>query len=85
MPGVLVSGVLPRRGSATLRISGDAAARGRLRISPGGVVRGRLGGKRVRARLKAGPPRPIASGARIAANSARFRHKAAFSSVRPRS
>jgi pimeloyl-ACP methyl ester carboxylesterase len=64
VPGVRVSGVLPRRGSASLRISGGAAARGRVRISPGGVVTGRLGGRRVRGRLRAGPPRPVASGAR---------------------
>ncbi len=85
VPGVRVSGRLPRRGSASLRISGPSAAAGRVRISSGGVVRGRLGGRAVRARLKAGPPRPVASGARIAAKSARFRHRAAFSSVRPRS
>ncbi len=85
VPGVRVSGRLPRRGSASLRISGPSAAAGRVRISASGVVRGRLGGRAVRARLKAGPPRPVASGARIAAKSARFRHRAAFSSVRPRS
>ena len=83
--GVRVSGVLPRRGSAVLRLSGARAASGQVRISPRGVVRGRLGGRRVRGRLRAGPPRPAASGARIVAKSARFRHRAAFSSVRPRS
>ena len=85
VPGVRVSGELPRRGSARLRISGGPAADGRVRVSPNGVVRGRLGGRRVRGRLRAGPPRPVAGGARIAAKSARFRHRAAFSSVRPRS
>ena len=83
--GVRVSGVLPRRGSAVLRLSGARAASGRVRISPRGVVRGRLGGRRVRGRLRAGPPRPAASGARMVAKSARFRHRAAFSSVRPQS
>jgi pimeloyl-ACP methyl ester carboxylesterase len=64
VPGVRVSGVLPRRGSARLRISGGPAAAGRVRISPRGVVRGRLGGRRVSGRLRAGPPRPVTSGAR---------------------
>ena len=63
VPGVRVSGLLTGRGRASLRISGAAAAAGVLRVSPRGVVRGRLGGKRVRARLHAGPPRPLASGA----------------------
>jgi hypothetical protein len=82
VPGVRVSGRLPRRGSARLRISGAHAARGRLRISPTGAVRGRLGGHRVRGRLRAGPPRPLASGARSVAKTARFRHRRALSSVR---
>ena len=64
VPGVRVSGLLPQRGSARLRISGAHAARGRVRISASGVVRGRLGGRRVRGRLRAGPPRPLASRAR---------------------
>jgi hypothetical protein len=82
VPGVRVSGVLPRRGSASLRVSGAGAARGRLRISPAGAVRGRLGGRAVRGRLRAGPPRPVASVARSGAMSREFRHRAAFSSVR---
>lgn len=82
VPGVRVSGRLPRRGSAQLRIAGAHAARGRVRISPGGVVRGRLGGRSVRGRLRAGPPRPVASGARSVAKAARFRHRTALSSVR---
>jgi hypothetical protein len=82
VPGVRVSGTLPRRGSARLRISGARAARGRVRISPDGVVRGRLGGRSVRGRLRAGPPRPVASGARSVAKTARFRHRTALSSVR---
>jgi hypothetical protein len=64
--GVRVSGVLPARGSASLRLSGSAAAAGRLRVSPRGTVRGRLGGKRVHGRLRAGPLRPVAGGARAA-------------------
>jgi pimeloyl-ACP methyl ester carboxylesterase len=64
--GVRVSGVLPARGSASLRLSGSAAAAGRLRVSSRGAVRGRLGGKRVGGRLRAGPPRPVAGGARAA-------------------
>ena len=83
--GLRVSGVLPRRGSAVLRLSGSRAVTGRVRISPRGTVRGRLGGRRVRGRLRAGPPRPTASGARAVAKSAHFRHRTAFSSVRPRS
>ena len=82
VPGVRVSGKLPRRGSARLRISGRSAARGRVRISASGVVRGRLGGRSVRGRLRAGPPRPVASGARSVAKTARFRHRTALSSVR---
>ena len=96
--GLRVSGVLPRRGSASLRLSGARAVTGRVRISPRGVLRGRLGGRRVRARLRAGLPRavafaaarrrvPIGSGARrkLDAAPAQFRHKPAFSSVRRRS
>jgi pimeloyl-ACP methyl ester carboxylesterase len=82
VPGVRVSGRLPRRGSARLRVSGARAARGRVRVSPSGVVRGRLGGRSVRGRLRAGPPRPVASGARSVAKTARFRHRTALSSVR---
>jgi len=82
VPGVRVSGKLPRRGSARLRISGRSAARGRVRISASGVVRGRLGGRSVRGRLRAGPPRPVASGARSVAKTAQFRHRTALSSVR---
>jgi pimeloyl-ACP methyl ester carboxylesterase len=82
VPGVRVSGVLPLRGSARLRIAGAHAARGRVRISGSGGVRGRLGGRSVRGQLRAGPPRPVASGARSVAKTARFRHRTALSSVR---
>jgi pimeloyl-ACP methyl ester carboxylesterase len=60
VPGVEVTGRLTRAG-ARLRISGGPAADGRVRISRRGLVRGRLGGKRVRGRLHAGPPQPLAS------------------------
>jgi pimeloyl-ACP methyl ester carboxylesterase len=86
--GVRVSGLLPRRGSAVLRLTGARAVTGTVRISPRGRVRGRLGGRRVRARLKAGPPRPVASTAarrEVGAQSSQFRHRTAFSSVRRRS
>jgi pimeloyl-ACP methyl ester carboxylesterase len=82
VPGVHVSGLLPRHGSARLRIAGAHAARGTVRISPSGAVRGRLGGRRVRGRLRAGPPRPVASGARVVAKTTQFRRRAALSSVR---
>ena len=58
------AGCCRRAGGARLRLSGRAAAAGRLRVSPRGAVRGTLGGKRVRGRLRAGPPRPVAGGAR---------------------
>jgi hypothetical protein len=84
VPGVRVSGLLPRRGSARLRIFGAHAAHGRVRIASNGAVRGRLGGRTVRGRLRAGPPRPVANGARSVAKTARFRHRTALSSVRRR-
>ena len=91
--GVRVSGVLPRRGSARLRLSGGAAAAGRLRVSPRGAVRGTL---RREARAGAAEGRAAAAGrGRRAggqlrqplarADSSRFGHGAVFSSVRCRS
>jgi pimeloyl-ACP methyl ester carboxylesterase len=81
VPGVRLSGALTARG-ARLRVSGPAAARGSVRISPAGLVRGRLGGRAVRARLRAGPPRPAA--ARSSTDSAQFRDvRASFSVRRP--
>ena len=84
--GVRVSGRLPRRGSARLRISGGrarpAAGCGSRR---GGVVRGRLG-RPARARAPAGGA-AAAGGERCAKrrreDRARFRHRTALSSVRP--
>ena len=64
VPGVRVSGRLPRRGSASLRISGPRRQPGRCGSPRAASVRGRLGGGRVRARLKAGPPRPVATAVR---------------------
>lgn len=46
--GVSVSGTVPSDGTTRLRIRGRAAARGVLRISETGRIRGRLGGRRVR-------------------------------------
>lgn len=65
VPGVRLSGTVGRRG-ARLRVSGRAGASGAVRVSPGGSVRGRLGGRAVRTHLSAGPPRPVASRARAA-------------------
>ena len=48
VPGVSISGTVPTRGTTRVRIRGRAAARGSLRISSSGRVRGRLGGRRVR-------------------------------------
>lgn len=84
VPGVAVSGRLaPVEGSfaARLRISGRAAARGTLTITPEGAVTGRLGGRRVRVRAgvldaaagAAGPARPPAALARLRAAHARLR------------
>jgi len=47
VPGVTLSGKVPLRGTATIKVGGSAAARGTLKISERGVVRGRLGGHRV--------------------------------------
>jgi pimeloyl-ACP methyl ester carboxylesterase len=54
VPGVRVTGLFPQRGSrARLRITGRAAARGRLTLTRGGTVTGVLGGRRIRARPRA--------------------------------
>ena len=58
VPGVRVSGREDGAGAVRLRVSGARAARGRAVVSAGGTLRGRLGGRRVRARLANGPPRP---------------------------
>ena len=82
VPGVRVSGSCRGAGARACGSPGARAARGRVRVSPSGMVRGRLGGRSVRGRLRAGPPRPVASGARSVAKTARFRHRTALSSVR---
>ena len=47
VPGVTVNGVIPSQGTATLRVTGSAAARGSLSFTSGGRASGRLGGRRV--------------------------------------
>ncbi len=51
IPGVLVSGALPARGTATFRVSGRSAARGTVRVSQTLAVTGRLGGRSVSAQF----------------------------------
>jgi pimeloyl-ACP methyl ester carboxylesterase len=51
VPGMTVTGKVPLRGPATLKIGGSAAARGTLRISERGRVTGRLGGHKVSGRF----------------------------------
>jgi pimeloyl-ACP methyl ester carboxylesterase len=51
VPGVTVSGKLPLRGAATIRVGGRAAAHGVLHISARGDVRGRLGGRKISGRF----------------------------------
>ena len=52
VPGVVLSGRLDtaRRMAGRITVSGGAAARGTLRISATGTVRGTLGGRPVRGR-----------------------------------
>ena len=59
VPGVVVSGSETRAGALRLRVSGAAAARGRVRVSRRGRLTGRLGGRRVAARLANRPPQPF--------------------------
>ena len=66
VPGVVVSGEERRSGALALRVSGRAAAHGRVRVSGGGRLTGRLGGRRVTARLANRPPRPFGFTARVA-------------------
>jgi pimeloyl-ACP methyl ester carboxylesterase len=61
--GVWLDGVASSSGVLRVRVGGTAASRGSVVITPGGKLRGRLSGKRVRARLLAGL-RPRASAAR---------------------
>jgi hypothetical protein len=51
VPGVTLTGKVPLRGPATIKIGGSAAARGTLRISERGRVTGRLGGHKVSGRF----------------------------------
>ena len=44
---------MPVKGLAHLTIGGSAAARGKVTLTVGGVLRGRLGGKRVTVHLAA--------------------------------
>jgi pimeloyl-ACP methyl ester carboxylesterase len=53
VPGVTLSGRVPLRGTATIRVGGRDAARGVLRISEHGAVSGKLGGRRVHGRFGA--------------------------------
>jgi hypothetical protein len=65
-PGVSVSGRERRDGSLPLRIGGRSAAHGRVVVTIGGRLRGRLGGRRVTARLVNGTPQPFGFGASVA-------------------
>jgi len=62
VPGVRVSGRELRSGALRLRVGGVAASRGLVSVSTSGRLRGRLGGRRVRAVLANRPPRPQAFG-----------------------
>lgn len=64
VPGVRISGRAVGSGALRLRIGGVAASHGRVTVSRRGRLRGRLGGRRVRAVLANRPPRPLASGTR---------------------
>ncbi len=59
VPGVRVSGSEGRSGTLTLRVRGAAAAGGTVRVTRRGRLTGRLGGRRVAARLANRPPRPF--------------------------
>jgi pimeloyl-ACP methyl ester carboxylesterase len=50
VPGVVVSGHVPEAGSATLTVTGEAAAHGRLTFSRSGSVTGTLDGHKVKAK-----------------------------------
>ena len=66
VPGVRVSGSESRSGTLTLRVRGRAAAAGEVRVTRARRLSGRLGGRRVAARLENGPPRPFLLGAGLA-------------------
>jgi pimeloyl-ACP methyl ester carboxylesterase len=62
VPGVWVSGRELGSGALRLRVGGPAAAHGAVSVSGHGRLRGRLGGRRVRALLANRPPRPLGFG-----------------------
>jgi hypothetical protein len=64
VPGVTLSGKVPLRGSTTIHVGGRAAARGTLRISERGGVRGRLGGHKVSGRFSTAAAVAAAAGGR---------------------
>ncbi|HKH18205.1 MAG TPA: hypothetical protein VKA57_11815, partial [Solirubrobacteraceae bacterium] len=66
VPGVRVSGKELRGGALRLRVRGGPAARGTVRVSRRGRLTGRLGGRRVTARLASPPPAPVGLIARVA-------------------
>jgi pimeloyl-ACP methyl ester carboxylesterase len=67
VPGVVVSGRGFGSAGLELRVSGAAAAHGRVRVTGSGRMTGRLGGRRVSARLANRPPQPFGITARVAA------------------
>ena len=66
VPGVRVSGAERHDGKLRLRIGGQSAADGTVLVSRHGRLRGRLGGRRVVARLSNRPPQPPGGGAVVA-------------------
>ena len=70
MPGVLISGRLPARGTATFTVRGSAAARGTVRVTSDLAVSGTLGGLSVTAKFgqaaSAGDRAPLSLRAAIA-------------------
>jgi pimeloyl-ACP methyl ester carboxylesterase len=70
VPGVRVSGAEGRSGSLRLRVRGGAAAHGTVTVTRGRRLSGRLGGRRVAARLANGPPSPFGFLARAAVSAA---------------
>jgi hypothetical protein len=66
VPGVRVSGRETRTGALRLRIAGSRAARGRVVVTGRGRLTGRLGGRRVAARMANGAPQPFGLGVGLA-------------------
>jgi TAP-like protein len=65
-PGVRISGRERSSGTLKLRVRGRAAARGNVRVTRRGRLSGRLGGRRVAARLANRPPQPFGFAAQAA-------------------